>query len=149
MQVRKESDLLLVGLTSEEVTALQDGRMLGTRGGATFHDAKVEVLPLSAIDPDDNEGDRYSDDRLERGLKASLRAHLDSAGDLRVFVPAAKLTDTRIAGAILTRDQVEFMGADESRDPMISLLPEKGIALAFGGSLKRIDIMAEYLEDLD
>jgi hypothetical protein len=142
MEISKESEYLKLSLDWREMSALQNGQTLGERG-AIFHDSKVEVLPLGAIDPEDNEGDRYSDDRLERGSLAPLRAHLDEAGDLRVFVPAAKLTDVRITGAELARSQVEFMGSEEAREFMISLLPEKGIVLAFGGSMRIIDVMSE------
>jgi hypothetical protein len=76
MRAERREDHIAVHLTPEEVEAIMAGRIVGDRPSVTMADAKIEVLPLGAIEKDDSVGDRYSADRLERAMAAPLRGIL-------------------------------------------------------------------------
>ncbi len=142
MKAERTPQAIIVSLSSEEVFAVRAGRVVGDRPGVTLPEAKISVWPLSAIEPDNSSKDHWSIDRLERGLAAPLRARLDTDGDLSVFVPAIKLSDVRITDGRLSRELIETPDLKgEDREKFLSgAIPEKGIIVNFGGSLKKVNI---------
>ena len=149
MKAEIKHKVIVVSLTQEETFAIQDGKAISDRPGVTMPDAKINVWPLSAIEPDDSLKDRWSDDRLEKGLRAPLRGRMDTDGDLSVFVPAIKLSDVRISFASLPREAIIMPGTkDEDKDEFVKkAIPEKGVIVAFGGSLKVVDVNATYYQE--
>lgn len=146
MEVERRDNHIFVSLSSEEVFSLQDGHTIYGKPGIT-PDAKVEVLPLSAIEPDKSLEDRYSLDRLEKARASQLKAHLLPSEDLQIFVPAIKLTDVRVAGGMLLKEQIETPLAGTRNDEQVNhVIPEKGIVLTFGGSLRTIKPMHEFYQ---
>lgn len=142
MKSEKTGHALTIHLSQDEVFELQAGNVVGDRPGVTIPDAKVNVLPLSAKEPDNSLEDQWSIDRREKGLSAPLKARLDTDGDLAVFVPAIKLSDVRISGASIARDLIETPGVkDEAREKFLRhAIPDKGVIVSFSGSLKVIEI---------
>jgi len=146
MRAERKEKYIGISLTAEEVYALQSGKTIGDRPSVTMMDAKVEVLPLSAIEEDNSGKDRYSLDRLEKGISAPLRGMLYPDGDLVIFVPEIKLSDVRIAGAILPREEVKAPSSNNPEELITHVLPPGGIKLLFGGSLKIIDILSYFYQ---
>ncbi|MBI4089346.1 MAG: hypothetical protein HY424_01405 [Candidatus Levybacteria bacterium] len=143
MEVEKREKEIIINLTQEEIFELQRGKTIhGGRPAVTMPDAKVDVLPLRAIDPNDSlsEKDRWADDRLEKARKAPLKALLFSDGDLQIFVPAIKLTDVRVASARLSRKSIETPGTKDREGLVKHVIPQEGIRLNFGGSLRHVHI---------
>lgn len=142
MKSEKKGDMLAVHLSQDEVFRLQAGNVVGDRLGLTLPDAKINVWPLSAIKPDDSLRDKWTMDGLEKGLAVPLEARMDTDGNLSVFVPAIKLTDVRISGAHIARESIETPGLkDKGREGLLHhAIPEKGVIVAFGGSLKEVDV---------
>ena len=141
MEVERKGKQIVVNLTREEVFGLQEGKTIhGGRPGVTMPDAKVEVIPLSAIEPDDSAKDRYSDDRLEKAIKAPLKGNLFSNGDLQIIVPAIKLTDVRLANARLPRESIETPTSNDKKGLVEHVIPQDGVRLNFGGSLKIVKV---------
>lgn len=140
---------IIVDLSSEEVFKVQAGGNIGDRSGVTLPDAKINVWPLSAIEPDNSLKDHWSMDRLEIGLKAPFRGRLDTDGDLSIFVPAIKLSDVRIAKAHLPRKSIETPSLKgEDRETFLSsVIPKKGVIVNFGGSLRKIDTDSCYYDN--
>lgn len=142
MQVVKGERDIVIGLTQKEVFGLQAGQTIGDRSNVIYPDAKVEVLPLSAIEEDTSLTDKFAADRLDQGLAAALRGNLFPNGDLQVIVPSAKISDVRIGFATLLRQAV-FTPLTENREAFLpTVIPEGGITLIFGGSLQVVDVDA-------
>lgn len=136
MEVEKRGRQIVVNLSAKEVFALQDGRTIGDRPGVTIENAKVEVIPLSAIEPtDESLKDQWSINRLELARKAYLKGELLGNGDLRIIVPGIKLSDVRLGIARLPRKFI-----DAPSDLLEHIIPKKGILLKFGGSLQVVDV---------
>lgn len=145
MEVEKRNEQIVINLTRDEVLRLQAGKAVyGDRPGVTMMDAKVDVFPMKVIDPNDSEGDRYSDNRLERAIKSSLRATLASDGDIQLFVPIAKLIDVRLTHSVLPKESIETPITNDRQD-LLGVIPEGGIRLNFGGSLKFVHIPHFFL----
>lgn len=142
MRTERTGERIVVHLSQEEVFRAQDGDVVSDRPGVTLPDAKIHLWPLSAIQPDDSSRDKWSVDRQEKGLKAPLKARLDTDGDLSIFVPAIKLSDVRISGASIARDSIETPGVQgEAREKFLRhAIPKEGVIVNFGGSLKVIEI---------
>jgi len=140
MRAEREENQIAIHLTQKEVEVIIAGRTVGDRPGVTMPDAKVEVLPLSAIEKDDSVGDRYSADRLERARAAALRGILFPNGDLQVIVPAVKLIDVRVAEARLPREGLETPLTKQGSELVNHVIPEKGVVVYFGGSLQVLDV---------
>ena len=149
MKTEKTPKIIVVSLSQEEVFKIQAGNVVSDRPGITMPDAKINVWPLSAIEPDDSLKDRWSDDRLEKGLRAPLRGRMDTDGDLSVFVPAIKLSDVRISFASLPREAIIMPGTrnEDKKEFLKKAIPEKGVIVAFGGSLRIVDVNAEYYKE--
>ncbi|GAI42640.1 unnamed protein product, partial [marine sediment metagenome] len=107
MRAEREQNQITISLTAKEVHALQAGKTIIDRPSVTMMDAKVEVSPLSAIEEDNSGKYRYSLDRLEKGREAPIRGMLYPDGDLVIFIPKIKLSDVRIAQAILPKKKIE------------------------------------------
>ena len=146
MKVERTEEQISLRLSQEEVFKIQAGNVVSDRPGITMPDAKINVWPLSAIEPDDSLKDRWSDDRLEKGLRAPLRGRMDTDGDLSVFVPAIKLSDVRISFASLPREAIIMPGTrdEDKKEFLKKAIPERGIIVHFGGSLKVIDVPRLY-----
>ena len=147
MEVEKKGEQIVATLTREDVFGLQAGKTIfgenrvhGDRPAVTMSDANFEVAPLSAIEQDDSLKDRWSMDRLEKAMKAELKGHLSSDGDLRIFVPAIKLSDVRLGGAKLPRESIKTSGTENGRALIEHVIPPNGIILNFGGTLKTVNI---------
>ncbi len=142
MKTEKSGDTLTINLSQDEVFRIQAGDVVTDRPGVTMPDAKIHVWPLSVIDSDDSLKDKWSVDRLEKGLSTPLKARLDTDGNLSVFVPAIKLSDVRISGANIARDLIQTPGVkDGDRERFLHhVIPTKGVIVNFGGSLKVIEI---------
>jgi|WetSurMetagenome_2_1015567.scaffolds.fasta_scaffold247923_2 hypothetical protein len=141
MEVEKRRREIVVSLTREDVFDLQSGNTIhGDRPAVTMPDAKIEVTPLSAIEPDDSLRDMWNPDRLEKAQEALLKVYLWSDGDLQIFVPAIKLTDVRIAGATLPRESIKTPGTKNGKALVRHVIPTDGVRLNFGGTLKTINI---------
>jgi hypothetical protein len=146
MEVEKRGKEIVVNLTQEDVSSLQAGETIhgtnihGGRPAVTMPDAKVDVLPLNTIEPDDSLKDKWTDDRLEKATEASLRTFLSSDGDLQIFVPAIKLTDVRLGDAKLPRGSIETPTTKSGKALVKHVIPQGGIRLIFGGSLKTVNI---------
>ena len=149
MKTEKTPKIIVVSLSQEEVFKIQAGNVVSDRPGITMPDAKINVWPLSDIEPDDSLKDRWSDDRLEKGLRAPLRGRMDTDGDLSVFVPAIKLSDVRISFASLPREAIIMPGTrdEDKKEFLKKAIPEKGVIVAFGGSLRIVDVNAEYYKE--
>lgn len=150
MKVERTEQAIIVDLSQEETFRIQAGNVVSDRPGITLPDAKIHVWPLSAIEPDDSLKDRWDIDRLGKGLSSPLKARMDTDGDLSIFVPAIKLSDVRISGARLPRELIETPGIkrEEDRERFLHhAIPEKGVILNFGGSLRVVDLgPAAYYE---
>lgn len=148
MKAERTERAIIVHLSQEEVFSIQAGNVVSDRPGITLPEAKIHVWPLSAIEPDDSLKDRWSIDKLEKGLNAPLKGRIDTDGDLSVFVPAIKLSDVRIAGGSLPRELIETPGTkDEDREAFLRhAIPQKGVIVNFGSSLKVINVNAVYYE---
>lgn len=147
MKAERARNRIAIHLTAEEVYAVQAGRRVGDRVGATVPDATVEVLPLSFFGQDESGEHRYSDDRLARGLEAPIRGNLFSNGDLQVIVPDIALCDVRISHVKLPRDKIETPGSQERDIDLIRhQIPEQGVIVYLGGSLKVVDVDSYYRE---
>lgn len=140
MEVEKRNNQIVAALTRDEVFDLQNGHTIGARPSVTMIEAKVEVIPLSAIERDSSLKDQYSRDRLEKIKKAKSKTFLWSDGDLQVFVPAILLTDVRVASITIPRESVETPGTEKRKELVEHVIPQEGIRLNFGGSLKIINI---------
>lgn len=139
MEVEKRGREIVINLTRKEVFDLQTGRTIGDRPGVTMSDAKIEIVPLGAIEPDDSLKDRWAIDRLEKATKAPLNGILFSNGDLQIIVPAIKLSDVRLTNAKLTKESIKTP-ITNARNDLINVIPENGVRLNFGGSLKVVNI---------
>lgn len=140
MQVERRENQIAVRLSREEVFAVSDGRIIGDRPGVTMPDAKIEVLPLSAIEEDDSGRNRYASDRLERAIAAPLRGNLFPNGDLQIIVPSVKLSDVRVSQAELSREQIETPLTEQGKELLEHVIPEGGVVIYFGGSLREVDV---------
>ncbi len=148
MKAEKREQFIIVSLSQEETFSVQAGNVVSDRPGITFPDAKINVWSLNAIEPDDSLKDQWELDRLEKGLSAQLKGRLDTDGDLSIFVPAIKLGDVRISGSSIARELIETPGTkDEDRERFLHhAIPAKGVIVAFGGSLRVVDVNAAYYE---
>lgn len=146
MKAERKGQAIVVSLSAEETFSVQAGNVVSSRPGVTLPDAKINVWPLSAIKPDNSLKDKWAIDRFEKGLVAPLEGRLDRDGDLAIFVPAIKLSDVRISGGNIPREQVETPGTkDEDRERFLGhTIPEKGVIVVFGGSIKEIDVNNIY-----
>lgn len=144
MKVERNEREIIVDLSAEEVSALQARKTVGDRPGITCPDAKIEVLPLGAIEPDGSLEDRYTPNRFEKGLATPLKGELFPNGDLRIIVPAIKLSDVRIGGARLPREAIKTPMTGDNEEYVSLFIPEQGIRLRFGGSLQIIDVFSDY-----
>ena len=143
VDIERKGDRIDIRLTAEEVYRIQSGGTIGDRpfSSVTMPDAKVEVLPLSRIDPfDDSLKDKWSFERLDKAKKAPLKGFVWPDGDLQIFVPAIKLTDVRLASARLPRESLIAPGTEDKKSLIEHVIPQDGIRLNFGGSLKTINI---------
>ncbi len=142
MKAERKNNAIVVHLSADETLKLQDGQNVGGRFGVTSPDAKITVWPLNAIANDDSLKDLWSLDRLEKASKASLEGRLDIDGDLALFVPAIKFSDVRISSASLPKEEIKTPGVEgEDRKTVLARqIPEKGIIVNFGGSLKEVDV---------
>lgn len=142
MDVERKNGKIAVSLTADEVHDLQAGRMIGTRSHIIVPDAKVEVFPLSSIDVDESGRDRYAIDRLTKAKAASLKGHITPNGDLQIFVPEIVISDVRVAYAEISRDQFDtpLSKNEQAAEDLKRNIPDKGVRVNFGGSLKVIDI---------
>jgi len=148
---RKEREII-VDLSAEEVFRIQDEKTVGDRAGVTMSDAKIDVLPLSMIKKDIlSEEERYVPDRLEKGLAAPLEGNLYPNGDLEIFIPKIKLADVNITGARLPRESIKTpMANKKNRKALLkSAIPQDGVKIKFGGSLKVIDLSKYFYRDED
>lgn len=139
MKGEKDQNNLSIYLTVEEVYRLQDGHIVGDRLGITHPDSKVEVLPLSAVEPDDSLKDKWSDVRLTKAQTTELKGNLFSNGDLQVIVPAISLSDVRVASLQLPRERI----STENEAYLTQMIPEDGVIVRLGGSLKVVDVYKE------
>lgn len=146
MKAERTEQAIIAHLSQEEVFSIQAGNVVSGRPGITLPDAKINVWPLSAIEPDDSLKDKWELDRLEKGVSAPLKGRLDTDGDLSIFVPAIKLSDVRIPGARIARESIETPGtkAEDRERFLLHAIPEKGVIVAFGGSLKHVDVNDTY-----
>lgn len=142
MEAERTGKAIIVHLSQEEVFAIQAGNVIGDRPGVTIPDAKIQVFPLSAIEPDDSLEDKWVTDRVEKGLKVPIRGRLDTDGDLSVFIPALKLSDVRISSGSIARESIETPGVEgkDRKRLLHHAIPENGVIVKFGGSLRVIDI---------
>jgi hypothetical protein len=143
MEIEKTPREIIFNLTREEVFSLQAGKTVyGGRPGIILPDAKADVSPLSMINPFDSitDKERFADDRLEKVTKAPLSGNLWSNGDLEIFVPAIKLTDVRLASARLPKKDVKTPEGENMKTFVERVIPEDGIRLNFGGSLKTVNV---------
>ena len=152
MEVEKRKKEIVVNLSREDVFDLQAGNTIygqnkthGDRPAVTMPDATVDVFPLSTIEEDNSLKERYSDDRLEIAEKTPLKGSLWPNGDLQIFVPAIKLTDVRLVGAILPREAIETPNTENRKGLVEHVIPQGGVRLNFGGSLKTVHI-PDYFE---
>lgn len=152
MEVEKRNAQIIVNITQEEIYELQRGRSIygknkahGDRPAVTMPDANFAVSPLKSIEPDDSLKDIWTIDRLRNAKKAQLKARLLSNGDLEVFIPDIALSDVRLGSAKLPRELIETPGTEDSKGLVEHVIPEGGIQLNFGGSLKIINIPDFYL----
>ncbi len=146
MKAERTPQAIVIRLSEEETFRVKAGNVVGDRPGITLPDAKINVWPLSAIEPDDSLQDQWSLDRLEKGLSVPLKGRIDTDGDLSIFVPAITLSDVRISGRSIARESIETPGTrDEDREEYLSkTIPEKGVIVVFGGSLRVVDINASF-----
>jgi len=140
MRTERNEKSIDIYLTAKEVNAIQEGQTISDRPGVTMPDAKVEVLPLSAFEPDDSLKDRYSNDRLAKGLSAPLRGNLLGNGDLQVIVPAIALTDVRISRVHLPREMIKTPLVEDGDKLVEQVIPKGGVRVLFGGSLRIVDV---------
>lgn len=154
MELGKYGNSLVVTLTDGEVGRLQEGGVVGARGGL-HPDAKVEVYPLSHTDPDARVNNRfeasaqYLRDR-EKGIEPKVRAELLGNEDLLLHVPDAALNDRRIGGFRVERDTIQTPGIDDTeRGARLQIIPPDGVVLNLGGSLERFNTKDRQLPNLD
>ncbi len=138
MKAERSESQLTVSLTSDEIRAVQAGRTVGDRSNVILMDAKIEILPLGAIEPDDSAQYRFSDERLEMARTTPVKGKLFPNGDLQIFLPNIVLADVRVAERVVAKKDIQ----DQMQQGQIVDLwiPENGVRVAFGGSLKVIDI---------
>jgi hypothetical protein len=142
-KVEKREEQIVINLIREDVFTLQSGKIVHEgRTGVITPDATIDIMPLSVIDPSDDslEGVLYTDNRLEKAMKAPLRAVIFPNEDLQVFIPAIKLTDVRLTDAELPKESVETPIA-EDRDALLNAIPKKGIKINFVNSLKSVKLL--------
>lgn len=144
MEVEKRGREIIVNLSQEEVFHLQAGKTIGDRPGVTMPGAKVEILPLSAIEPDDSLKDKWTNDRLSIATETPLRGNLFPNGDLQIIVPAIKLIDVRLGSARLPRESIETPITESRKGLVEHVIPQEGIRLNFGGSLQHVNIPDFY-----
>jgi hypothetical protein len=144
MEVEKTPREIIFNLTREEIFSLQAGKTVyGGRPGVILPDAKADVSPLSIINPFDRVTDkeRFANDRLKKATEAPLSGYLWSNGDLEIFVPAIKLTDVRLASARLPKKGIITPEGEGLKIFVERVIPEEGIKLNFGGSLKTVHVL--------
>lgn len=133
-----------IRLTRDEVFRLKDENQ--TIGERTISGSKIEVSPLSDIEDDDSEQYEWTLDRLEKALKSKAKAYLYPNQDIHIFIPKIKLLDVRIARTFVERDGFETpLSQGKDSEGLIGTLPEEGVIVHFGGSLKVIDIPSAYI----
>jgi len=142
MKGERGQNKISIYLTADEVFRLQDGHTIGERLGITHSDSKVEILPLSAVEKDDSLRDNWSDDRLTKVQTAELRGNLFTNGDLQVIVPAISLSDVRVASLLLPRERITAP-MSENEAYLTQMVPEGGVAVYLGGSLRIVDVYKE------
>lgn len=142
MRGERYQNSISVYLSAEEVYKLQDGRIVGERLGVIHPDAKVEVLPLDAVEEDDSLKDKWSDDRLTKAQAAELKGNIFSNGDLQVIVPAISLSDVRVVSLYLPRERISSP-FPENKTYLNQLIPDKGVIVYLGGSLRIVDVGGE------
>lgn len=146
MKGERGQNIISIYLTADEVYRLQDGHTVGERLGVTHPDSKVEVLPLSATEEDDSLKDQWSDDRLTRAQTAELKGNLFFNGDIQVIVPAISLSDVRVASLHLPRERVSIQ-MPENEAYLTQMVPEGGVTVHLGGSLRVIDVYKELYSE--
>lgn len=147
MHAEKTENRIAVHLTADEVFTVQAGRIVGGRTGVTLPDAKIEVLPLSAFQEDRSTEDRYENDRLEKGLAATVAGYLYSNGDLQIVIPGIALTDVRIWELKLPREAINFDEAQETDRRMVeSFIPQEGVIVHLGGSLQKVNVDDHFID---
>ena len=131
-------------LTAEETGVVQNGQTIVDRSNVFMEGAKVEVLPLRTVEPDDSLKDRYSVDRLRIACSAPLKGNLFGNGDFQVIIPAITLTDVRLVGVHIQKNEILTPVASD-RDALVEhVIPEDGVYVYFGGSLQTVDTAAFY-----
>jgi len=142
MKAERAGSVIVVHLSQEETFRIQADNVVSDRPGITMPDAKINVWPLSAIEPDDSLKDKWELDRMQKGLSAPLKGRIYTDGDLSIFVPAIKLSDVRISGGSIARESIETPGTkDEDRERFLHhAILKKGVIVKFGGSLKVISV---------
>lgn len=148
MKAEKREQFIVVSLSREEIFSVQAGRTIGDRPRAILPDSKIEVAPLSAVQEDNSLENQWSLDRLEQGIKAPLKGNLFPNGDLQILVPAIKLSDVRISHARLPRGDIATPMTDEKdrTEYLSKTIPEKGVIVVFGGSLRVVDVNASFIK---
>lgn len=142
MDVERKNGKISVSLTADEVHGLWSGRMIGTRSHVIVPDAKVEIFPLSSISIDESGKDKHAIDRFSKALAAPLKGHITPNGDIQIFVPEVVISDVRVAYADISRDQFDTPLSRNGQDAedLKRNIPDKGVRVNFGGSLKIVDI---------
>jgi len=144
MDAERKEDGIHVYLTAEEVLAVQQGKSVGTRAPVIMSDAKVVVCPMKEIREDESGRYRYALDRQKRALTALLEGILDTSGDLSVYVPKIALCDVRVPGKILPKEAITIFSSPKEASELRKLIPEEGVKLHFGGSLKVVDVYPSF-----
>lgn len=142
MRGERGQNNISIYLTADEVYRLQDDYTVGERLGVIHPDAKIEILPLSAVEEDDSLWDKWSDDRLTMAQAAELKGNLFLNGDLQVIVPAISLSDVRVACLQLPRESISSP-VPENEAYLQEIIPNEGVTLHLGGSLKIVDVYQE------
>lgn len=134
MDIERKANQLVISLSNDEVFRVMDGNTIGERRGL-LPDSKVEILPLSDIMPDDSDKDRWTDERLKKAQTTPLYGRVLSNQDLQIGVPQIVLRDVRVIGRRIGKEELEVL--DEG---FRETIPNEGIQINFGGSLKIIDL---------
>lgn len=141
MEIVRNENQLVIKLTSDEVDRVASGSIIGDRGGL-LPDSKVEVSPLFVREKDDSNQHRWNDNRLELASKMPLLTRIFPNQDLQICIPDLVLSDVRVTGRTIPLSAIEL--PDEA---MREFLPQEGVRLEFGGSLKLINTPDSFYED--
>jgi len=129
-QLRLDNDQVIITLTNDECLQVADGGTVMDRNNPFDPMAKVEVQPLSDLDPTYKARSIHEPDFAKRMGNVVCRAQVLGNNDIIVFVPEEIVRTSYIAAEDIAADAID---GDET------VVPRGGIRIEFGETVGKLN----------